>query len=84
MRAVRRTTQVRSTDGSKGHLVLLCYGIYALVVSAVIALLLWPFVVIWPGSWRRRYGAARFGATCIQRLTGAPCKAVGAMLGTRS
>jgi hypothetical protein len=48
-----------------------------------IALLLWPFVVIWPGSWRRRYGAARFGATCIQRLTGAPFKAVGAMLGTR-
>jgi hypothetical protein len=69
MRALRLSTSIRSTDGPKRHLVLLCYGTYALVVSAVVALLLWPFVVLWPGPWRRRYFAARFGAKCVQRLT---------------
>jgi 1-acyl-sn-glycerol-3-phosphate acyltransferase len=83
MKALRRTTNVRSTDGPKRHLVLLCYGTYALIVSAVIALLLWPFVVLWPGSWRRRYRSARFGAKCIQQLTGVPFKVVGAIPDTR-
>ncbi|MGB7050267.1 MAG: lysophospholipid acyltransferase family protein [Acidimicrobiales bacterium] len=79
MRALRHTTNTRSADGAKKHLVLVCYGTYALVVSAVIALLLWPFVVLWPGSWRRRYFAARFGAKCVQRLTRVPFTVVGAM-----
>jgi 1-acyl-sn-glycerol-3-phosphate acyltransferase len=83
MKALRHTTSIRSTDGPRWHLFLLCYEAYAFVVSAVIALLLWPFVVLWPGSWRRRYFAARFGAKCVQRLTGVPFKVVGAMPDTR-